>query len=124
MFWSISTNRNEGADPTIVWDKLKGKQVFQLPEIWDGTVSAADGPPSVRLVCISDTHGRHQGVVVPPGDVLLHSGDFSDIGAQKQVESFRDWLLHQKALNKTNTTSYSSATQGIFASYPFFELKI
>lgn len=98
MFWSISTNRNEGADPTIVWDKLKGKQVFQLPEIWDGTVSAADGPPSVRLVCISDTHGRHQGVVVPPGDVLLHSGDFSDIGAQKQVESFRDWLLHQKAL--------------------------
>ena len=26
-------------------------------------------------------------------------------------------------LNKTNTTNYSSPTQGIFASYPFFELK-
>jgi len=32
-------------------------------------------------------------------------------------------LITMVELNKTNTTSYSSATQGIFASYPFFELK-
>ena len=32
-------------------------------------------------------------------------------------------IFIQVELNKTNTTSYSSVTQGIFASYPFFQLK-
>lgn len=29
----------------------------------------------LRVVCVSDTHGRHRNVVVPDGDVLIHAGD-------------------------------------------------
>jgi len=30
---------------------------------------------SVRVVCISDTHNEHQGLRLPEGDLLIHSGD-------------------------------------------------
>lgn len=29
---------------------------------------------------------------MPPGDVLLHAGDFTDSGELEQVESFNQWL--------------------------------
>jgi len=32
-------------------------------------------PGCVRVVCISDTHNEHDGLRLPPGDVLLHTGD-------------------------------------------------
>lgn len=31
----------------------------------------------MRIVCVSDTHGLERRVEVPPGDVLIHAGDFS-----------------------------------------------
>ena len=35
-------------------------------------------PPGLRIVIISDTHGKHQHIQnVPDGDVLIHGGDFS-----------------------------------------------
>jgi Icc-related predicted phosphoesterase len=46
----------------------------------------------VRVVCISDTHGRHEEVSVPDGDVLIHAGDFTSIGSPLQVKIFNDWL--------------------------------
>ena len=30
---------------------------------------------TVRVVCISDTHGRHEAVDVPAGDILCFAGD-------------------------------------------------
>ncbi|CAK9077151.1 unnamed protein product [Durusdinium trenchii] len=48
-----------------------------------------------RFVCFSDTHNLH-GMIpqehMPPGDVLLHAGDFTDSGELEQVESFNQWL--------------------------------
>lgn len=38
---------------------------------------------SMRVVCVSDTHGAHEQLDVPDGDVFIHAGDFSD-GAQAQ----------------------------------------
>ncbi len=32
----------------------------------------------LRVVCISDTHMIHGHLHIPPGDVLIHSGDFSN----------------------------------------------
>ncbi|CAE8698018.1 unnamed protein product [Polarella glacialis] len=32
---------------------------------------------STRLVCISDTHGCHRDLKLPPGDVLIHAGDLT-----------------------------------------------
>ena len=49
----------------------------------------------IRFVCISDTHTQieKRGLdFVPQGDVLLHGGDFSNIGLPKDIKSFNDYL--------------------------------
>ena len=46
----------------------------------------------LTLVCLSDTHGRHREVPVPPGDVLLFAGDLSNHGFPEDVSDFDDWL--------------------------------
>lgn len=50
-----------------------------------------EGP---RIVCISDTHGRHHRaeVDVPDGDIVIHAGDFSSMGTEYQTEVFVDWF--------------------------------
>jgi len=46
----------------------------------------------MRLVLISDTHQRHDDLVVPDGDVLIHAGDFSRRGKEGEVIRFNAWL--------------------------------
>lgn len=46
----------------------------------------------MRLVCISDTHGDHQGLVLPEGDVLIHAGDLSAHGRRSETLAFMQWL--------------------------------
>ena len=46
----------------------------------------------MRIVAISDTHMRHEHVVVPDGDVLIHAGDFTRRGALEDVKAFDGWL--------------------------------
>lgn len=46
----------------------------------------------MRLVCISDTHGLHDQVTLPPGDVLVHAGDFTNEGELEDVRAFLDWF--------------------------------
>lgn len=43
-----------------------------------------------RFVCISDTHSKE--CFVPPGDILLHSGDLSSWGYPDQLEKTLEWL--------------------------------
>lgn len=45
----------------------------------------------MKIVCISDTHMRH-GIDVPPGDVLLHSGDATFHGYEHEVSDFANWF--------------------------------
>ena len=47
--------------------------------------------PSIRLVCISDTH-THQPDDLPPGDVLIHAGDLSNDGSAAEIQDQLDWL--------------------------------
>jgi hypothetical protein len=47
---------------------------------------------SLRFVCISDTHGKHDSIDVPDGDVLIHAGDFTHNGTHRQIQRFNDWL--------------------------------
>ena len=54
----------------------------------------------IRIVCISDTHGK-QGVFIPDGDVVIHAGDFSSVGAIQELRGFRsmiDSLSHGQKL--------------------------
>jgi len=50
----------------------------------------------MKLVCISDTHGDHEGVVLPEGDVLIHAGDLSAHGRQAETLAFMQWLGSQR----------------------------
>lgn len=45
-----------------------------------------------RIVCVSDTHDRHEKVTVPDGDALVHAGDFSMNGRPPEIRRFNDWL--------------------------------
>ncbi len=46
----------------------------------------------MRVVCISDTHGRHASLDIPDGDLLIHAGDLTDHGEWDLLESFDRWL--------------------------------
>jgi Icc-related predicted phosphoesterase len=62
--------------------------------------SGRSGEPasrSLRLVCLSDTHGLHRQVRVPEGDVLIHAGDITDFFAPpgqslEMLKDFNAWL--------------------------------
>jgi predicted phosphohydrolase len=44
-------------------------------------------------VCIADTHELHRELDVPPGDILIHAGDFTFFSKrQSQIGDFDDWL--------------------------------
>ena len=51
-----------------------------------------------KLVIISDTHTLHDGISLPSGDILLHCGDFTMRGTEKEYIKFNTWLgkLHFK----------------------------
>lgn len=54
----------------------------------------------MRIVCISDTHGLHDEVVVPEGDILIHAGDHCNHGRQSEVRKFDAWLARQPHRHK------------------------
>lgn len=48
-----------------------------------------------RIVCISDTHEYHESLGIsrmPKGDILIHSGDFTNIGQLRAIANFGAWL--------------------------------
>ena len=48
-----------------------------------------------RIVCISDTHSQTDNEdfpSIPDGDILIHSGDFSNHGTHEDIEKFNAWL--------------------------------
>ncbi|KAI0089313.1 Metallo-dependent phosphatase [Irpex rosettiformis] len=51
---------------------------------------APPSPDWTRFVCISDTHSRT--FRVPPGDVLLHSGDLTNTGLVTEFRTTIEWL--------------------------------
>jgi len=48
-----------------------------------------------KLVFISDTHGEHDRVRVPPCDILVHSGDCTNDIGQRSLREFLKWLHRQ-----------------------------
>jgi predicted phosphodiesterase len=50
-------------------------------------------PNAVRFVCISDTHSLHSKIKnIPAGDVLIHAGDFSNVGEDKDIIALSEFL--------------------------------
>lgn len=46
----------------------------------------------MRIVCISDTHNRNEQIVIPDGDLLIHSGDATVRGIVEEIEHFNYWF--------------------------------
>jgi predicted phosphodiesterase len=47
----------------------------------------------MRIVCLSDTHGRHDRIgPIPDGDVLIHAGDLTGHGSPREVAAFAAWF--------------------------------
>jgi Icc-related predicted phosphoesterase len=56
----------------------------------------------MKVVLISDTHTRHKHLTtkaykpgLPDGDLLIHAGDFTNVGQKGEVMSFIDWASQQ-----------------------------
>ncbi len=108
------------SEPNEAWKQL-GQRVFAVAGSQDGAESAAaesapapalpvawnaprivtnpdQTPPlpnAVRFVCVSDTHNKDAALRLPRGHVLLHAGDFSNVGLPKEVEAFAQWFASQ-----------------------------
>lgn len=50
---------------------------------------------TIRFVCLSDTHTHTDNLKVPSGDVLLHAGDWSYVGALQEIIKFNNFLKLQ-----------------------------
>lgn len=73
------------------WDSIKGEQKFEEIELVDPDSPKPEG--HTRFVCVSDTHSRQSTIpYMPPGDVLLHAGDFSNVGLETDIKYFNQWL--------------------------------
>ena len=72
-------------NPDEYYRKAKelGFSIDQLP-INDGSTPKKEG--SLRVVCVSDTHGMHRNLPkIKDADILIHAGDFSNTGETDQV---------------------------------------
>lgn len=46
----------------------------------------------MKIILLSDTHGRHHRITVPEGDMVIHAGDFSARGRKNEIEDFLNWF--------------------------------
>ena len=46
----------------------------------------------LRIVIISDTHGLHERISIPDGDILVHAGDLTSKGDLADIAEFNEFL--------------------------------
>jgi len=79
--------------PTSAWKMIENSQRFlPLPTLEAGSPRLE----STRIVCMSDTHGKHRQVFVPKCDLLIHSGDFTNMGEASTVQDLGDFFRDLK----------------------------
>jgi Icc-related predicted phosphoesterase len=49
----------------------------------------------LKIDCISDTHNKHKKIILPGGDILIHSGDVSGRGESGEILPFLNWYADQ-----------------------------
>lgn len=70
-----------------------------------------------RIVCISDTHSRYH-FTLPDGNILVHAGDFSMTGEEKEVEKFLEYL---KSLKNYRLKIFIAGNHDITVEQNFYE---
>lgn len=46
----------------------------------------------MKIICIADTHNKHSEIIVPPGDLIIHAGDFTEAGTKSETLDFLNWF--------------------------------
>ncbi|TVZ25786.1 Icc-related predicted phosphoesterase [Gillisia sp. Hel_I_86] len=46
----------------------------------------------MKIICISDTHNKHEKLILPGGDCIVHAGDFTEAGTKKETMNFLEWF--------------------------------
>jgi Icc-related predicted phosphoesterase len=54
----------------------------------------------MKIIAISDTHNKHNQINIQPCDLLIHTGDATGMGREREVRAFAKWFEKQPALNK------------------------
>jgi Icc-related predicted phosphoesterase len=54
----------------------------------------------VTITFFSDTHTYHKNVILPPSDIAIFCGDFSDRGSKSNTEQFLRWYASQDQCTK------------------------
>lgn len=54
----------------------------------------------MKIVCISDTHNKHNSIDIPPADLIIHAGDFTEAGTQAETMNFLTWFSSLPHPNK------------------------
>lgn len=73
----------------------------------------------MKAVLLSDTHGKHDRVKVPPGDLLVYAGDYSHGGVEDTVAFLRWFARHPhryKVLISGNHDRLSDEAPSLFRS--------
>ncbi len=51
----------------------------------------------MKVVCISDTHGRHRRLAIPRCELLVHAGDGTRRGRLSELDDLLSWMADQPA---------------------------
>ena len=99
----MAIDRWIGLDPNNHWERtpllldfLQSPLRFLLQIIYHNILllrGPAYHPPShgpLKVICISDTHCKTEDI--PPGDLLIHAGDFANAGTAAEITKQFDWL--------------------------------
>lgn len=79
----------------------------------------APKPPGyTRFVCVSDTHSRTDPIQMPYGDVLIHAGDFTELGLPSEVKKFNEWLGRSPPTRGLNGVPWPSGPSPLLATSP------
>ncbi|XP_002166072.3 metallophosphoesterase domain-containing protein 1 isoform X1 [Hydra vulgaris] len=86
------------ANPTKLWEKLyvHQKKVQKKLNALDFTAVKPRIKDHTRFVLISDTHNKTKQLDLPEGDVLIHAGDFSNVGKVEEIDHFNEFLNQHK----------------------------
>lgn len=87
----IEVDKDTG-NPSKAWERIRVHQRYYRCDPFPTSTPISED--KIRFVCISDTHGKIEGskLHMPPGDVLLHAGDFTQKGHMNEIQKFNSYL--------------------------------
>jgi 3',5'-cyclic AMP phosphodiesterase CpdA len=97
QYYSLTSNPH-GIFQRAEADEAEGDPGVLLPSVplcVPSTAAASGAGKPLQIVCLSDTHRQHHQLTLPQrADLLIHSGDFTNLGSEWEVRAFDDWLRH------------------------------